>query len=934
MNNTNIPLSGWLGHAKYLLRQQVLAPMLVLAATVWPIPASAWFDSLPIPLPGAGISERSANLGRVMELEATGNLAAALALAEKQVKEDSEPRFRLSSLAPGNQMLQQSASMAASLNLRAGNYPRAIELYKLVLSAAPKLPIPNAAFSARTSLPIHLELGKAYELAGDDRNARDVYASLLPGLAELGEAGSLERLPVLVRLGELESRAGNSGPAEQHLVAAVRESLEMARKSKSSATGVGFMDAVNSLRNAGSIAESALKDINKEMTLADSEGRTLSSQPGLAWADMASMNTRAFSSLVALYFRTGAREKLQNLYWNEFKAYEKLAAKEDSTIDLARGNVDLEKGYALFAGYFSDMGLGKEAEDAFESALRLNATRLENIATQFDPEIVWELFTLRRRMVGMYISHLLARKDAPPGLRDVVLGRMIDSKGIGNELIAMRNRAILLSDDDELRQLQRRLEELELQSLSAPNGSKNDYIRQSESFAQRKNIRIAMHERVKKALPPVRFEDGSRAVGKIQERLGGDTLVGFMVYEPFDFTSQRYREPRYVGYRVGGGNPPLLVDIGPASEIDGLVSRYRIEMANGAKGQSARGDGELRRLAQALYGQLLRPLLAGRVKATGVAIDGDGALNLLPFEALVDDSGRYLIEAARWRYLTSARALLRPVPSPSGKNTALVMGNPDFGDGARENRPVEIAAGPVPENVKVRGQSLRGMKFGRLPETADEARTVASILRNRFGSKETVLTDAMASEEELGKADSPRFLHIATHGFFSEGAGSKSFSLEAAKGESVSAYLVMDGFTAGLALAGANDSLASGGSRGVYFLSKMRRLNIQGTELAVLSACDTGNGIVDVGEGINSLRRALELGGAQSSLTSLWPVPSLETKGLMGQFYEALAQGERKSEALRRAKLTVMKNSPHPFYWAAFVLAGEDAASMKSNPVR
>ena len=101
------------------------------------------------------------------------------------------------------------------------------------------------------------------------------------------------------------------------------------------------------------------------------------------------------------------------------------------------------------------------------------------------------------------------------------------------------------------------------------------------------------------------------------------------------------------------------------------------------------------------------------------------------------------------------------------------------------------------------------------------------------------------------------------------------------------------------------------------------RLNLRGTELVVFSACDTGNGEVVAGEGVVSLRRSVEEAGARSSVTSLWPVPSASTARLMVDFYENLGSGLGKAQALRQAKLSMLKSSPDPVHWAGFLLAGE-----------
>jgi CHAT domain-containing protein/Tfp pilus assembly protein PilF len=129
----------------------------------------------------------------------------------------------------------------------------------------------------------------------------------------------------------------------------------------------------------------------------------------------------------------------------------------------------------------------------------------------------------------------------------------------------------------------------------------------------------------------------------------------------------------------------------------------------------------------------------------------------------------------------------------------------------------------------------------------------------------------------------------------------------------------------GLALAGANHG-KSGDDDGVLTALEAAYLDLLGTKLVVLSACDTGVGEVKNGEGVQGLRRALVLAGSESQVMSLWPVSDEATKDLMIPYYKALQQGEGRGEGLRQVQLRMLrgrKDRRHPFYWAAFIQSGE-----------
>jgi CHAT domain-containing protein len=129
---------------------------------------------------------------------------------------------------------------------------------------------------------------------------------------------------------------------------------------------------------------------------------------------------------------------------------------------------------------------------------------------------------------------------------------------------------------------------------------------------------------------------------------------------------------------------------------------------------------------------------------------------------------------------------------------------------------------------------------------------------------------------------------------------------------------------AGLALAGAN-APQPGMEDGLLTALEVAGLDLWGTELVVLSACDTGLGQVHNGEGVYGLRRALVMAGAASQLMSLWRVADEDsTPVLMGAYYRRLLAGEGRAEALRQVQLTMLASPQHvhPYYWAAFMLSG------------
>jgi CHAT domain-containing protein len=126
----------------------------------------------------------------------------------------------------------------------------------------------------------------------------------------------------------------------------------------------------------------------------------------------------------------------------------------------------------------------------------------------------------------------------------------------------------------------------------------------------------------------------------------------------------------------------------------------------------------------------------------------------------------------------------------------------------------------------------------------------------------------------------------------------------------------------GLALSGAN-LVKDGNSDGILTALEASNLDLWGTKLVTLSACDTGVGEIKNGEGVYGLRRSFFLAGTESLVMSLWPVSDYVTREMMTSYYKELKQGLGRGEALRQAQLAMLKRHPHPFYWASFIQSGE-----------
>jgi CHAT domain-containing protein len=221
-----------------------------------------------------------------------------------------------------------------------------------------------------------------------------------------------------------------------------------------------------------------------------------------------------------------------------------------------------------------------------------------------------------------------------------------------------------------------------------------------------------------------------------------------------------------------------------------------------------------------------------------------------------------------------------------------------------------------------------------LPATAAEARDISRLAA---ADPTTILTGRAATKTAIAHAaEGRRIVHLATHAFFLSGGcelagsnrrGAGGLVRPAGVGPRSSNPLLL----AGLAFAGANSSASpNGAGTGILTAEEVVSLNLQGTEWVVLSACDTGLGQVEAGEGVFGLRRAFQIAGARTVIMSLWSVEDESTRQWMRALYDArFQQHMTTADAVRAATLRTLSDrrrrgqSTHPFYWAGFIAAGD-----------
>ncbi len=328
------------------------------------------------------------------------------------------------------------------------------------------------------------------------------------------------------------------------------------------------------------------------------------------------------------------------------------------------------------------------------------------------------------------------------------------------------------------------------------------------------------------------------------------------------------------------------------------VGRREVEKLVQQFVDNVRTKGAAIEVSKQLYRALVEPIPEAKT-ATKLIITPDGMLNLLPFEAIRDSQGEYLLKSRVLSYVPSGTIL--DVLRRARKNERAPRPFLGVGDVAYENQGGAGRRIPTPDTVRarlVRGMAdLSGMRLQDLPETREEVERIGKIV----GRDAVILLGKDATETAFKKEplDQFRVLHLAVHGFADTQYPERS-------------ALVL----------GTDPKSADDGLLQVREIVRLR-LN---AELTTLSACDTGVGKLQGQEGVSNLVEAFLVAGSKSVVASLWSADDTFASALMDRFYQRLGQGEDTSSALRGAKLDLLAkygNQVSPFYWAAFIAVGE-----------
>jgi CHAT domain-containing protein/Tfp pilus assembly protein PilF len=855
----------------------------------------------------------------------------------------------------------QTLSNLAGLYLTAGRFAESKDFYQTALNIRREiLPVEHPAISTTLN-----NLAGLYVTTGRYADAKPLYLQALRILrATLGD-DHLNVARLLNNLAELYRSIGSTDRAESLAQQAFNITHRvLGDQHPEVATGLinlaGFAESKGDLQRAEKLYRAALEILNS--TFGENSLESLAAINNLAahsytqgkhngaeqlwlqslmiarahWGEAHPDVALGLSNLGVLQYSLGDHAAAEAYLRQALEIYQQILGPAAPEVALALHNL---------AGPLVALKRVMEALDLQEKSERINDSLMGQVFTIGSEQQRLAYLTTFRGSLNTFLTLIYKYLSGSDPAKQSALELVFRRKAISAEALAVQRDAILGGHyralDSQLRELTMLRAQIAEKTLKGPG--LEELTTHQQRLTEWEEQRETLEAELAGHIPQMNLEKRLRAATLQQVAASlkkGEALVEFCRVEVFNFEAVPARgEPRwqaahYLAFILLPNKPQAevhLLDLGEADSIDLEIAAFRNSIIQGGRHlkparpvlQARKSDGTV------LRQRVFDPIHDALKRSRRLFLAPDGDLSQLPFEALPLAGDRCLIDEYEISYLSTGRDLLRfENPASLEPTPALVIADPDFD--LRLESTLASKGKPVASRQS-EDLEQRGLDFTRLSGTRLEGERIADLLGVQ------PLLDQNVLERFIKSVKSPRILHIASHGFFLP-----SPSNTGAEGSLIAQATIGDNDTlrplgagaenpllrSGLALAGANTRLRRGvlpdeAEDGILNAEDVTGLDLLATDLVVLSACDTGLGDVQVGEGVFGLRRAFQVAGAKTLIMSLWKVPDLETQELMEDFYQRLRSGEGRASALRQAQLEIKKKFSNPYYWGAFICQGD-----------
>ena len=618
------------------------------------------------------------------------------------------------------------------------------------------------------------------------------------------------------------------------------------------------------------------------------------------------------NNLAGLYQTIGRYEEALILYQGTLVQSERVLGESHPHTLSSRNN------FALAMVQFGDT---REALHQLRLSFRYSNRNLERLAWDTADRVRHSILAKESAFREAYLSLLADHGGRETGAE--MLNLALRRDGMIRRIATAANQLVRASEEPALKTLVS--EYRAKQSLFAAMLHRQPEATEMATYKRRLNELEAELEQLENRLAPLvgamRPEYREGGVEALGRHLGLDVaLVNFFAFHKFEFNKsgsdyQGQHLIAVIAKKDGEKNYPVI-QLGQLEPIAANIQAWRLAV-------TGRWHPDvIEKVGRDLYTQIWQPLARHLVEKDIIYVVADGHLQLLPIGALPDPNGKPLNQSFDLVFMDAAYDLLSQ-PTVIADGSPLVCSAPDFGENPSQT--VEIAK----------------RNFAPLPGAQKEGENITALFE-KAGFEPRHLTGKSASETLLREAlaETPNLLHIASHGFFQESLPGPAmngmrggdfsefqrnqFTVAGQQGSPLPALKHGDPLLrSGIALAGANlNATSKSGDDGLLTALEAEGLNLDGTRLVVLSACETGVGSLREGEGVYGLRRAFFLAGARALLTTLWSVDDAATRRFMERFYKLYLDGTPARQALLRVQREFQsrEHDSHPVYWAPFHL--------------
>ncbi|MBF0214272.1 MAG: tetratricopeptide repeat protein [Magnetococcales bacterium] len=856
-------------------------------------------------------------------------------------------------LGPDHPNLLATRNRLAGIYRRQGRLAEAEKLYAEVLDGYRKV----LGTEHQASINLMNNLGLVYENEGLYDEAEPLLRAALQSSRKVAGEDHPETLAMMNNLALLHESQGNFDKAEP----LYRNAIAIATRK----LGEKHPDALAFVNN---LAYLHLLQQNY------AEAAPLFEQVLTHWSavhgESHQKSLKALNNLARARHKLGAREEAE-------KRFKKALTLRQSV--LGERHMDTLRTMRDLGALYLDMGRLPEAEELLRKALQLDEevlgkqhpytfetlhTLADTLEAKKSPAALQESFALRRegfarrseflnRMLwatgdnaregyvrlhrgelNTFLSQISRQESAAGGRELLEVG--LRRKGLLLKITAEMRQVMQMSKNPQLEVIGRRLtsarKKLAALTLSGPTPETKDnhlkLMNELEETVDKLQLDLGrMSKRFRRSVDPVTLE-------KLLEHLPEDAvLVDFLTY------SERGRNRLVAGTLRREQGKPVFAMVPYRTDMDELqkvIVDYRtIIQEEGIEAE------ELTKAGQEAYDVIWAPLKAALGERKVVYVVPDGLLNILPFNALIDEEGIYLAKSLDLHLLTSSRDLL-PTEIPAAQGGLMILAGPDYDSDKVVDRQViqelegkrsASGAAELKEGLRAFSQGMRGLHFDPLPGAEKEGKLILGQAGDQ--KQENRLFLKFDAQEKVVQSieTPPEVLHIATHGFFLKADDSlRKRLLKMQRGGEVNMPPPGDNplLRSGLAFAGINGNAGFLGeidtrNDGVLTALEVLSLDLTGTRLTVLSACETGLGEIHEGEGVYGLRRSFQEAGSEAVIASLWEVSDAGTQALMTGLYKRLLAGKTPHESLREARLEMMDSEEwsYPYIWSAFMLVGK-----------